>query len=452
MRFCDFNTVEVSGGYHHSCQNCGRELQTKSKSATAECYVFEGTDQLLDSYEPRRRETICRSCDQWDAQVDGCGLLRQCERHSLIRALWYRQESGCQLNRWAPSFNDNELLPPTVPRDLCPTCDLPVPIIRSLNDVHATVREILTRDLQPPAFNAPMGIVTSGEGKYELGIVVMVKLLRDVIKCDLPVKIFHNGPWNTCLQGYDVELVNTQIMQATHPAKRYGGWESKSYAVMHSGFERVLFLDADAYLVADPKPLFALLEQHSYCGWGTWGPGNLCGEIPDTLNQPHFNGGHYLVDLAHFWGPINAIRFLDNHSQIFYRVNRIGDECSTRLVRALIADAGVHCVEYFRWTANVGCLCGLPGGPAIIAHRASNRPRRGASKLFVGTIPNSNSNWPLEAEVLQLFKKEHSDPKKLEMEAKYAKTQEGRRDARKKLVQEVREMKNKKRKCSMRTG
>ena len=103
--------------------------------------------------------------------------------------------------------------------------------------------------------------MTCGEGAYEAGIVVMVKLLRDHLHCRLPVKIFHRGDWKTCLKKYDVEIVSTDAMQKEHPALRYGGWESKTYGTIHAGFQKVLFLDADAYCVADPTPLFSLLDR-----------------------------------------------------------------------------------------------------------------------------------------------------------------------------------------------
>ena len=55
-----------------------------------------------DLEEPRRRESICRACENWTSESDGCGLMRPCERHSLTRALWHRDEPGCREGRWDP--------------------------------------------------------------------------------------------------------------------------------------------------------------------------------------------------------------------------------------------------------------------------------------------------------------------------------------------------------------
>jgi hypothetical protein len=255
---------------------------------------------------------------------------------------------------------------------------------------------ILARDLKPPQFDRPMGIVTTGEGRYEPGIVIMVRLLREELGCKLPVKIFHKRPWKTCMDGLDVELVNTTDLQATHPALSYGGWQSKSYAVLHSGFQRVLFLDADAYCVADPTPLFRLLDTHSYVYWADWGPGGACAPIPNELAS-HNNGGEYLVDLAKFWKQYQAIRFLDNYSHIFYRHNVIGDECSTRLVRSLVKDEGVFRADWAQHARGVGILC-KHQGTTYIAHRMGKK-----AKFFLDTVPRSNPKWPFEQRVLEMF-------------------------------------------------
>jgi len=294
------------------------------------------------------------------------------------------------------------------------------------------LEELLTRDFPVPELRGD-GIVTTGEGRYEHGIVVGIKILRDVLKCKLPVKIFHKLPWTTDMSKWDVELINTTELQAIHPSQNYGGWQSKSYGVIHSGFKRVLFLDADAYCVKDPTPLFKLLNKNDhYLYWGDYGPGSACAPIPNELPE-HQNGGEYLVDLEAFWKEYNLIRYLDENSHIFYRYNVIGDECSTRWVRSMVKDKGFKKVDWVRRTRGVGILCGILNQDPIIAHRM----RKGA-KLFLGTIPASAPHWPLESLVMRLFKE--LDPiyfEEMKKKEAYLKSTKGRKETRLNLIKKV---------------
>jgi hypothetical protein len=53
--------------------------------------------------EAARRETICRTCPQWDCIKEGCFRFRKCERHKLTRVYWISMErNGCFLNKWTP--------------------------------------------------------------------------------------------------------------------------------------------------------------------------------------------------------------------------------------------------------------------------------------------------------------------------------------------------------------
>ena len=245
--------------------------------------------------------------------------------------------------------------------------------------------------------------MTCGEGKYEIGIKIMVTLARKHLKIDLPIRVFHNGPWSTSMKGLDVEMIDSRAMQASHPAKTYGGWQAKDFAVIHSGFERALFLDADAYCVADPAPLFDLLDQHRFIYCGTGGPGNGCGPIPNELPM-HHNGGQYLVNLRTFWSELHAMRWLSNHgysswaaTSKAFRRHGLGDECVTRLVRSVIEDRGCFMADSSRYYRGLGMTFGH-AGQTYVVHRM-----RPASKLFPNSVPRGHRSWPLESLVMRLF-------------------------------------------------
>ena len=392
--------------------------------------------------EYHRRESICRKCDQWDKVADGCSLLKPCDRYHLTRVYWER--GSCRLGRWlqqpkAQSTKAKKVaaLPSPDPnRQLCPSCDVLFPRPNNIEEVYTIAEQIVNSELKPPKFDLERCIVTSGEGKYELGIVIGIKLLRDNLKCQLPVKIFHNGKWETDLRKYDVELINTRDLQAFHPAKRFGGWESKTYAVMHANAKKVMFLDADAYLVNDPTVLFDLLDQHRYVLWADDGPGWTCGPRLDNqvLNLHHQNGGEYLVNLETYWSEMVAARWLDNWGEVWYRTGRLGDECTTRLIRSIINDKGVFRADWVDRKKGVGILCRYPAhGPAYVVHRM-----RRESKFFVGRYPNSCSWWPYEKEVFEYFKNMIPNHERLKMVADHLKTREGRMETRRALVKEIR--------------
>jgi len=401
------------------------------------------------SPEEQRREGICRACDQWDPVKEGCAFLKPCDRYRLTRVYWKR--GSCRLGRWlqqprattqSPQKKGVELpIPSPDPnRQQCPSCDILFPRPENIAEVYTIAEQIVNSKLEPPKFDLERCIVTSGEGRYEPGIVIGIKLLRDHVKCQLPVKIFHNGGWETDLKKYDVELINTRSLQAAHPAKRYGGWESKTYAVVHANAKKVMFLDADAYLVNDPTPLFDLLNEHRYILWSDYGPGWACGPKLDNLVEPlhHQNGGEYLVNLETYWSEMVAARWLDNWGEVWYSTGRLGDECTTRLIRSIIQDSGVLAADWVDRKKGVGILCRYPKyGPAYVAHRM-----RKESKFFLDKYPNSCNWWPYEKEVFNYYKEMLPNAKKLKMQAVYMKSREGRMEARKKLIQEVKSKKS----------
>ena len=211
----------------------------------------------------------------------------------------------------------------------------------------------------------------------------------------------------------------------------HGGFAAKSHAVLHSGFRKVLWLDADAYCVADPVPLFSLLDDAAYCYWADWGPGGCCAAVPNPLPS-HQNGGEYLVDLEKFWREYQAIHFLDECGRIFYRRNVCADECSTRLVRSLIEDRGVKSLGWVRRTRSVGILC-----DALGCTRIAHRMRR-ESKLYEGTVPRGCKDWPLESRVMELFRNRSKGYVELKEQERLARLPATRRAVRQALLKKRR--------------
>jgi hypothetical protein len=120
------------------------------------------------------------------------------------------------------------------------------------------------------------GIIYVGGGKYWPGIVAGIRLLRTELKCTLPVEVWYRGDCEEVnpadvyafpnVTFHDVDELGRQNGDNRVPTGKVasGGWEAKLYAIYHTSLDRVLFLDADAYCVNNPVPLFQLLDNYSF--------------------------------------------------------------------------------------------------------------------------------------------------------------------------------------------
>src|SRR5258707_12483738 len=107
------------------------------------------------------------------------------------------------------------------------------------------------------------GIVTCAGGvRLFTCVYVLLRILRETLKCTLPIQLWHFGgeelspARRLLLAPFDGELVDAVSFLADYPAEIRNGWQLKPYAILHSHFEEVLFLDADQVPVRDPAFLF----------------------------------------------------------------------------------------------------------------------------------------------------------------------------------------------------
>ncbi|KAL6765645.1 mannosyltransferase putative-domain-containing protein [Haematococcus lacustris] len=110
-------------------------------------------------------------------------------------------------------------------------------------------------------------LVAVGGAKLVSSLVVMLKVLRERLGCQLPVQVAYRGAQDLDpdtlaslaarfppLQGLDLNALPQppHHMQVTD----MGGWVAKVYALMHCSFREVLLLDADSLPLFDPERLF----------------------------------------------------------------------------------------------------------------------------------------------------------------------------------------------------
>jgi len=352
-----------------------------------------------------QRESVCRLCPERRTK----GVYRWCAAKDVIGGEWH----DCARSRSARFSARLTLGPVTCSRwepTTCPLCSIVDPIIDperatpagwrndpAVADRHRfALDEMLSRRFDPPSGLAGDGIVYCGEGRYWPGIVIGVRLLRES-GCRLPVQVWHNGPAGVGLADDPLtRLIDAREFRRAHPARILRGWEIKTYAIAHSGFRRVLYLDADAYCVADPAPAFELLDDARFAFWsdlpGTWGAidWEWTGLAPSKV--PPMQGGQFFMDVQAFWRELVVANWINQHSDYFY-AHMFGDQDAMRV--ALSGTCGAYrCIGPAPWW-RIAFICEWHGEPLVV-HRCR-------AKLWPVGEARQNAALPLEDRVFELF-------------------------------------------------
>lgn len=176
------------------------------------------------------------------------------------------------------------------------------------------------------------GIVICGGGKkYLPSIWILVNMLRR-LGCQLPIELWHLGQEEIgsrakqFLRPFNVHCIDALEVQKDYPSRTLRGWESKPYAIIHSSFEEVLFLDADNFPVKDPSYLF---ESEAYLKNGAifWPDiGQLSEDDPiwkicgiKYQAEPEFETGQILVNKKQCWNALQLTMWYNEYSDFFYR-------------------------------------------------------------------------------------------------------------------------------------
>jgi len=105
-------------------------------------------------------------------------------------------------------------------------------------------------------------VICAGGPRYFTCAWVLVWMLRRVHRVDLPIQVWHLGrremseEMRVLLEEMQVEVVDAETIVARFPARIAGGWPLKPYAIAHSRFREVLYLDADTVPLVDPRQVF----------------------------------------------------------------------------------------------------------------------------------------------------------------------------------------------------
>lgn len=228
------------------------------------------------------------------------------------------------------------------------------------------------------------GIVTCAGGiKYLTCAWVLIKMLRR-LACTLPIEVWYLGEdegdrdWIDLVRPLGVECIDAQRVAQLHPHARLGGWESKSYAILHSRFQEVLFLDADNVPVVDPTYLFDC-EPYREIGSVFW---------PDTPIMPptakawevfgvpyreerEVESGQLLIDKGRCRKALSLCDWYNQHSDFFYQYV-YGDKDTFRFAWHRVGQPFVM-VPYAHRPIPYGLRQFDPSGQPLFQHRIHDK-------------------------------------------------------------------------------
>ncbi|HEY5957167.1 MAG TPA: hypothetical protein VIV60_11460, partial [Polyangiaceae bacterium] len=263
-------------------------------------------------------------------------------RHGIRQYVDSRSFYGClTLDESAESLATAErLMAPSlepIERD-CQTSADPTAVSSedSMNQEYTRYRLLLadavrnTPEYPASRFNGK-GVVVCGGGKYFTQAWVCINMLRQM-GCRLPVELWYLGreelseAMAQLLQPLGVRCVDATEVAVRHPARILNGWELKPYAIIHSSFEEVLFLDADNVPIVDVTALFDWPE---YKQWGAvfWPDYQRLARDRDIWqicnipfrDEPEFESGQVLVNKRTCWRELQVTMHLNEHSDFYYR-------------------------------------------------------------------------------------------------------------------------------------
>jgi FkbM family methyltransferase len=225
------------------------------------------------------------------------------------------------------------------------------------------------------------GIVILGGGAFFPGVYVTVRMIRHH-GCRLPIEVWHHAKFEPIyahwLEPYGVRCIDLDAHMDAHEAPRIrGGWANKFYAILHSSFEEVFYLDSDCYPVADLMPLFELNTQ----GALFWPDiptsaqrfrGDVFGN-PDRP-MPVFQGGQFLLSKRLTWPGLLLAQWWNERADFSYH-HAYGDQDVLRGAWQALQLPYRMCARESTWD-RIGLIAlGPDDRTPLFAHRASDKFR-----------------------------------------------------------------------------
>ncbi len=358
----------------------------------------------------------CKACGgkRTTLKVLGCALYGGCMPEN--------QEPGLVCCRTCPDYQaQGEVVHP--PRDLIDGVPDPIPAPPQepvpggwpcrpdVRDRHqAALGRLLQADFPPAPHASGEGVIYCGGGRYWPMIVAAVRMLRDV--SDLPVQVWHRGEAEPIDPLDLADLPSISFHDATAPVpglpfplRKLGGWEQKTVALLGCGLERAVYLDADAYALADPRALLALARHHRFVYWSDLDhtKNNIAWKwygIDPAKGQaiPQVQGGQLAFDLVAFRRELVLAHWGNQHSDYTYHeptsrpqdFHGYGDQDQWRVALALTGGKYLH-LGPAPWV-HPGFVCSVGNVPMVV-HRPQGKAWGEPSDKRTTHLPGDGRFW-----------------------------------------------------------
>jgi alpha 1,2-mannosyltransferase len=214
------------------------------------------------------------------------------------------------------------------------------------------------------------GIVTCGANKYLPYLWILVRSLRHV-GCRFPIELWHlrgevDDPMRTLFAPYDVTFRCAEEIDGFGGAIDQPVFMIKPWAILHSRFRHVLFLDADNSTFGNPSFLFRTAEYREHgaifwpdcishgrkIGWSErMGGRRLFRDFGVEVDwSREFESGQLMVDKARHWRALCLTMHFNAEHAYYYRF-LLGDKDTFRLAFELehspyflVPNYPVHCL------------------------------------------------------------------------------------------------------------
>ncbi len=347
-----------------------------SRPLTLAC-IHGGTD--ADIIDAER----CRSCGGGSRHVRKCSVHREPPLRDGVCTLVESDPAIMSCEECREDGLGYSPVPPTVREK-----KEPHPLIAESHDFAVSIPSY------PHGRYSGRGIVICGGGKYWPSVYVTVRMIRHV-GCTLPIQVWYLGDaerderYTALLSPHGVEVVDALAHPAAAETRGLMGFqgqppfEVKSFAVLHSPFEEVLYLDADCYPCADPTEIFSE-SRYRYTGgvfwpdltgtvkwtrWEQWG-------VPSFGQQIGWEVGQYVINKRKAWRQLQMARWYDDHGDWCYGGSNHhdhGDKGSWRVAWAIFRTAPTFYATAATWKSFAFLQMGPNGVEPTFIHRCRSK-------------------------------------------------------------------------------
>jgi hypothetical protein len=188
-------------------------------------------------------------------------------------------------------------------------------------------------DIADNGFSGRGIVVCAGGVRMFTNAWILVWVLRKVLRCTLPIEIWHLGPQEMSramarmLEELGATVIDASTVLSRHPANIHDGWQLKAYAVIRSEFSEVLLLDADNLPTTDPAFLFDRPEfaETGAIFWPDFVDLSATNPIWKIFDLPaeqrvSLESGQALIDKGRHRDALKVLLYLNEQAEHFYQL------------------------------------------------------------------------------------------------------------------------------------